>query len=63
MYKDDNPVLSIRVPKFKKKLLQDVADDMGISLTRLCAGILVNYTKQSELFEIVYKGDKSELEV
>jgi len=62
-YSEENPVLSIRVPLKHKKRLGEIAENHGVKLMKLCAGVLATYLKQSDLFEIVYKGDKTILEV
>lgn len=62
-YSEDNPVLSIRVPFEHKERLKEIAENHGVRLMKLCAGVLANYLKQNDLFEIVYTGDKTIVEV
>jgi len=62
-YRDNYPVLSLRLPKSHKNRLQEIADSHGVKLMKLCAGVLSTYLKQSDLFEIVYTGDKTTVEV
>ena len=62
-YSEDNPVLSIRIPLEHKKRLREIAENHGVKLMKLCAGVLATYLKQNDLFEIVYTGDKTIVEV
>ena len=54
-YREDWPVIGIRVKKETKKVLKDLAEKEKIALMVLCRKILENYLRQEDMFEIVFK--------
>jgi len=59
-YDDRMPVVTFRIEKKTKDLLQEVAGDFDIKLNSLCRKIMESYLRQRDMFELVFKKPTSE---
>jgi hypothetical protein len=62
-YTEENPVLSFRIKRDRKELLEDIAKDMKINPQKLCQGIIDNFISQHDLFDLVIKKPEKRMKV